>query len=250
MQIVGVIPARYNSTRFPGKPLAEILGKPMIQWVYERAKQSSFLERVIVATDDTRIYQIVREFKGEAAMTSPSHQSGTDRVAETVRNIDCQIVINIQGDEPLIEPAIINQLAQTMLNDDNLLMATLATRFSNRQELENPNTVKILIDKDNYALYFSRAIIPCFREKEEFNLGIFLKHIGIYAYRKDFLLNFTQWPPSLLEKVEKLEQLRAIENGVKIKVIRTDFDSLPIDLPEDLEKIKYQISKIKMTNQN
>ena len=246
--IIGVIPARYGSTRFPGKPLALIRGKPMIQHVYERCQKVRSLDSVLVATDDARIYSCVTGFGGRAVMTSPRHQTGTDRIAEAIRkfkiqNTKFQIIINIQGDEPLISPRAIDLLAATMACDPGLRMATLATPFRDRRELESPDTVKIAVDREGFAMYFSRAVIPFIRDARETDPGLFLKHIGMYAYRIGFLHRFTAWPAGRLEKMEKLEQLRALERGVRIRVMVTPDHSPGVDTPRDLEQVRALLAK-------
>ncbi|MDI6740985.1 MAG: 3-deoxy-manno-octulosonate cytidylyltransferase [Candidatus Edwardsbacteria bacterium] len=258
-RILGVIPARYGSTRFPGKALAPIAGRPMIEHVYRRCLRSKLLSEVIVATDDERIRRCVQGFGGTAMMTSMRHQSGTDRIAEALRkyqirpldapstslragargkNPKSEIVVNIQGDEPLVSPRAIDQLAQAMIDDPELRMATLATGFKTREEVESPNTAKIVVDREGFALYFSRAAIPFARAPGDFNLRRHLKHIGMYAYRADFLLQFTAWKPGRLERIEKLEQLRALEHGVRIRVIPTRRHSPSVDTPDDLRRLR------------
>jgi len=239
---IGIIPARYGSTRFPGKPLADILGKPMIQWVYERASKAKLLSEVIVATDDERIFQRVKAFGGRAVMTSKEARSGSDRVAEVARGLEAEIIVNIQGDEPLIQPEAIDQAITPLLEDRDILVSTLVKRIDKIQELEDPNAVRVVMDKEGFALYFSRAAIPYSRDlkdrEEWIRLHPYYKHIGLYVYRKGFLMEFVRMGESPLERVERLEQLRILENGYKIKVIETDFTSMPVDTPEDLEVVK------------
>ncbi|OGD22485.1 MAG: 3-deoxy-manno-octulosonate cytidylyltransferase [Candidatus Aminicenantes bacterium RBG_13_59_9] len=227
---VGVIPARYASTRFPGKPLALILGRPMLQWVYEAAAKAGSLERVIIATDDARIFEQAGLFGAEAVMTSPDHASGTDRVAETAAGLDVPIVVNIQGDEPLLRPEMIDGLVSA-LQDDSVTMASLMTR-AGREDVLDRNTVKVVVDVRGFALYFSRFPIPFGAT------GDFFKHIGMYGYRRDFLLGLSRMPATGLEKVEKLEQLRVLENGFKIKMVECDGPSLSVDSPEDIIKVE------------
>ncbi|MBI3584124.1 MAG: 3-deoxy-manno-octulosonate cytidylyltransferase [Nitrospinae bacterium] len=244
MKIIAIIPARYDSTRFTGKPLASINGKPLIQHVWERVSMSKSLKRIIVATDDERIFKAVREFGGEGLMTSSSHASGTDRISEVAKNIDADIIVNVQGDEPLIEPEMIDETVKPLLNNSEILMATLKTRITNNEELKDPNVVKVVTDRDGFALYFSRFPIPYVRDSGQWSVvsgqekNIHYKHIGIYVYKKDFLLKFARIKPTLLEEAEKLEQLRALENGYKIKVVETIYQSLGIDTPEDMERVK------------
>lgn len=235
MKVLGVIPARYGSTRFPGKPLALLAGKPLIEHVYQRAKKARNLDELIVATDDQRIFAAVKEFGGKVMMTSRKHQSGTDRVAEVASYYNPQIVVNIQGDEPLINPIVIEKAVEPLLKNKEVIMSTLVRKFAQEKELVNPDLVKVVLDKDNYALYFSRSIIPYQREKT--NRIKFYQHFGLYVYRKKFLEKITRIKPSPLEKTEQLEQLRVLENGFKIKVVITSYFSLPVDRPEDLERV-------------
>ncbi len=234
MKVVGIIPARFDATRFPGKPLAKILNKPMIQWVYERAKKSNSLETLIVATDSQQIYNQVKDFGGEVVLTSKEHQSGTSRIAEVAAQLDVEIVVNIQGDEPLISHQAIDAAVKPLITDPTIYMATLKQKITEESELSNPNVVKVVTDKDDFALYFSRSLIPFVRPPYTFYI---YKHIGIYVYRKDFLLKLIQLPPTKLEQAEKLEQLRVLENGYKIKVIKTCYPSIGVDTKEDLEKV-------------
>lgn len=238
MEAIGVIPARYSSVRFEGKVLAKIAGKPMIQHVWERAIQAKVLEDVIIACDDDRILKVAKEFGAKAILTAKGHLSGSDRIIEVVNPIDVRIVINIQADEPLISPLIIDKLAQTMLDDPKILMATVAKRITDHSEINNPNVVKLVKDKDNFALYFSRAAIPFFAPNSQVKEPIYYKHLGIYGFTKDFLFVYKNLTASHLEKVEKLEQLRVLEEGYKIKVIETEFDTIGVDTPEDLERVR------------
>lgn len=242
MNIIGIIPARYASTRFPGKPLIDIGGKTMIQRVYEQAKKAQSLSDVVVATDDDRIVEHVRSFGGKVVMTSEKHQSGTDRCAEVVEKLDEQIdaVINIQGDEPFIFPEQIDLLASSF-TIPNVELATLIKKINNTDDLVSDTVMKVVITKDSNAIYFSRNAIPYCRGKaidEWMNAHTYYKHIGIYGYRTTTLKQITQLPPSALELTESLEQLRWIENGYSIHVKLTDKESVSIDKPEDLEKIK------------
>jgi 3-deoxy-manno-octulosonate cytidylyltransferase (CMP-KDO synthetase) len=239
VKAVGVIPARYGSTRFPGKPLADLSGKPLIQHVWEGARQSQRLSVVFVATDDERIAEAVRSFGGEPVMTRKEHPSGTDRVAEAVAHMDVDVVINIQGDEPLIEGRMIDQLVSAFDADSALNMATLAVRVRLNQDRNDPQTAKIVVDREGYALYFSRWPVP-FR-RAGLSLAAWaghLQHIGIYGFRKDFLLRFTSLPATALEQAEGLEQLRALEHGYRIKVIETDYRPFSVDTPDDLERVR------------
>lgn len=250
MVTICIIPARFASTRFPGKPLVLLRNKPLIQHVYERAKASHLIDDVFVATDDERIFNCVEKFGGKAIMTSKMHPSGTDRIAEAVDILikegynlkSDSIIINLQGDEPLIKPQMIDQLVSLMkscdLNKNYQFIGTLAKKIEDEREFQNPNIVKVVFDRNGYALYFSRSPIPFDREK--FLKGIsandfMYKHIGIYGYTVEILKEFVKLSPSKLEKTESLEQLRALENGIKIKVEITEYDSFGIDTPEDLE---------------
>ena len=244
-KVVVIIPARYNSTRFEGKPLAEINGKPMIYHVYQRSKKAKCVDDVIVATDDERIKNAVEKFNGKAVMTSKEHRSGTDRVAEVAKKIDADIIVNIQGDEPLIDPEAIEQAVMPLVEDKNIRMCTLMTKIANEAEYDDTNIVKVVTDKEGFALYFSRALIPYPREKEHLKV---YKHIGIYDYRKDFLLELADMQPTPLEQIECLEQLRVLENGSKIKVVETDYDSISVDTPKDLEVVKEIIIRGKKWN--
>jgi 3-deoxy-manno-octulosonate cytidylyltransferase (CMP-KDO synthetase) len=246
MKILGVIPARYGSTRFPGKPLAMICGKPMIQHVYQRCLRAKRLDEVVVATDDIRIYNCVRGFNGQVVVTSKKHRSGSDRIAEVIRKPRYRgfnIILNIQGDEPLIDPRAINLLAKIMFDNPKEQMATLATNFKNAREVANPTTAKVVTDIQGRALYFSRCPIPFIRDQNAGKAGPFLKHIGLYAYRRTFLIKFTQWPEGRLERLEKLEQLRALENGANIKVLRTSYSCLSVDSPGDVGQIERHMKR-------
>ncbi|MCK4994062.1 MAG: 3-deoxy-manno-octulosonate cytidylyltransferase [Candidatus Omnitrophica bacterium] len=237
MDVVGIIPARYGSTRLTAKALADILGKPMIQHIYEKAKEASVLDEVIVATDDDRIKEVVDSFGGKAVLTSKEHTSGTERLTEVVFDMDVQVIVNIQGDEPLIHPAMINDVAYALLEDQKLVMSTLKQRITDLDEFNNPNVVKVITDKDSFAIYFSRSPLPSIlRKNESLDIPLY-KHIGIYAYTKDFLLTFKGLKSSRLELAESLEQLRAIEHGYKIKVLETKHDTVSVDTQEDLDKV-------------
>lgn len=232
-----IIPARYGSSRFPGKPLADIGGKTMLQRVYEQAAKSGISKKIVVATDDERIYSHVQNFFGEAIMTSSEHKSGTDRCFEALKkcNGKFDIVINLQGDEPFIQPEQLHKLAACFA-DENCNIATLAKRTEKKSEIENPNVVKLVKDNHDYALYFSRSTIPFQREKNV--KTIYYKHIGLYAYRSETLSKITKLPPSSLELSESLEQLRWLENGYKIKTAETELESIAIDTPLDLKRVK------------
>ena len=239
--IVGIIPARYASSRFPGKPLIDIKGKSMIQRVYEQAKKSTLLDRVVVATDDARIFNHVKNFGGDVVMTASDHPSGTDRCMDALLKLkeDYNYVINLQGDEPFIEPEQIDELA-AILKDDTTELATQMIAVDNYEMLFDKGEVKIVLNKNNEALYFSRVVIPFIKgvdEKEWHQHHQYFRHVGMYAYRKDILEKITQLPVSSLEKAESLEQLRWIENGFIIKCVITKYESHCIDTPEDVEKV-------------
>jgi len=237
--IVCVIPARFESSRFPGKPLADLCGKPMIQHVYERASRAKALPYVAVATDDERIFQAVKKFGGNAIMTSAAHRSGTDRIAEAVKSLNLAnnaIVVNIQGDQPVFEPAQVDEVIAPLVADDKILMSTLIYKIIKDEEITHPHAVKVAFDKDNFALYFSRATIPYVRDKKL--SADYYKHHGIYAYRRDFLDVFTALPEGKLERLEALEQLRALEHGYRIKVVVTSYDSVEVDNELELAKVR------------
>ena len=238
MNVICIIPSRYHSTRFPGKPLADLCGKPMIQHVYERVRQSETLSYVAVATDDERIFAAVKKFGGQAVMTSPRHRSGTDRIAEAVAGLGLKeddIVVNIQGDQPLFEPSQIDEVAGPLLADPAISMATLIYKIVRGAEIFHPNAVKVVFDCEHFALYFSRSTIPYVRDRGK--RASYYKHHGIYAYRKAFLDTFTRLPEGKLERLEALEQLRALEHGYRIKVVETLHDSVEVDTPEELARV-------------
>lgn len=240
-EVVAIIPARYESNRFPGKPLAKIDGKPMIQHVVERASSVKLLSRVVVATDDKRIADCVNRFGGECVITRSNHVSGSDRLAEAAELLkisEHDVVVNIQGDQPLFKEEVINQVAQPLLDDPALPMSTLIYKIIRPEEINDPNHVKTVFDKDNYALYFSRSPIPFQRNPEEGKVPTYYKHLGFYAYRKGFLLSFVALREGEWERFEKLEQLRALEYGYKIKVTITEHDSIEVDTPEDLKRVE------------
>lgn len=243
MKIVGVIPARYGSTRFPGKPLVSLKGRPLIQWTIEGSKKSRLLSDVIVATDDERIKAAAEAVGCKVAMTDSDLPSGSDRIHAAIKNIDCDVVVNIQGDEPLVTGELVDRLAQVFIDDPTMDMATLAHPISD-EELQSPNSVKVVLNHKDEALYFSRFAMPYSRMKPE-ELGTFdgcLKHIGMYAYSKKFLKQFCEAPQALIEKAESLEQLRALYLGAKIKVVRVKEASLGVDTPEDLVKLEKLLS--------
>ena len=235
MKALCIIPARYASTRLPGKPLKDICGKPMICRVFERASLAKSVDEVIVATDDERIWQAVEKNDGRAMMTRADHKTGTDRLAEVAEKFfDVEVIVNVQGDEPLIESNLIDELVAQFEFDSELQMATVAVELHDENEMKNPNNVKVIMDKKNNALYFSRSLIPYPR-----NIGKakVYKHIGIYAYRRNFLLNYAKMDSTPLEESESLEQLRALENGYKIRVIKSDCQFIGVDTEEDLKLV-------------
>ncbi len=251
MQIIAVIPARYASTRFPGKLMADLAGKPVIQHVYEQTLKASMVSRVIVATDDQRIVDVIRHIGGEALITKTSHETGTDRLAEVAGKLEADIIVNVQGDEPLINPSMIDQAIAPFLDNRDLKMGTLKSRVRCLHDFLSPNVVKVVTDNNGYALYFSRSPLPFFRDKwqdlkdEAFSAGRLLcyKHVGLYVYKRDFLIEYAAMPQTFLELSEKLEQLRALENGIRIRVVETDFESLGIDTPEDLNKARERLKQ-------
>jgi len=242
MDAIGIIPARYGSTRFEGKVIKDLCGKPVIQHVYERAKKAKTLDDLIIAADDDRIIQKVEAFGGKVVYTSKSHSTGTDRLTEGVNDIDVRIVVNIQGDEPLINPLVIDDLVRTMQDDPKILMTTVVKKSYSADEFKSPDVVKAIVDDQNCALYFSRSPVPTLLNPDE-NGNYFYKHIGLYAYQKDFLFTFKKLPASYLETNERLEQLRALEHGYRIKVIETKFETVGVDTPEDLELAKSLLEK-------
>jgi len=246
VKIVGIIPARYASTRFPGKPLALIAGKPLLQHVIAQCQKAKSLSEIIVATDDSRIAEVARK-SCRVEMTSPTHPSGSDRIAEVAGKITCDAVVNIQGDEPLIEPSVIDSVAGALADCE---MSTAATRIKNPAELDNPNVVKVVVNAAGRALYFSRRTVPYLREaasrpvSEQLAAFPFLKHLGIYGYRRETLLRLVKFPVSPLESAEKLEQLRALENGIPIAVVQVTYDSVGVDTPEDVEWVERYLKKL------
>ncbi len=236
LKSIVIVPARFESTRFPGKPLVTIGQKAMIQHVYERSLQARSVSAVIVATDDSRILQAVQAFGGQAAMTSPLHRSGTDRVAEVAALSDADVIVNVQGDEPLIDPEALDAVVEPFQSDPSLMISTLSVDGT-EGELENPNVVKVVVDHDGFALYFSRSPIPFFRDASAVGKRRFWKHVGLYAYRRSFLTRLSTLRKSYLEEAEALEQLRFLENGYRIKVVNSTYQSLAVDTPEDLERV-------------
>lgn len=240
MKIIGIIPARYASTRFPGKPLALIAGKALIQRVVEQCQKAKSLAEVVVATDDERIFNAAKQFC-RVEMTRADHPSGSDRIAEVAQRIPCDAVVNIQGDEPLIDPAVIDAVAKAL---NQFEMSTAATPIKHAAEYDNPNVVKVVVNTAGGALYFSRRTIPYLREAahrpaaEQLGTFPFLKHLGIYGFRRETLLRLVKYPVSPLENAEKLEQLRALDNGIGIAVVKVNYDSVGVDLPEDVARVE------------
>jgi 3-deoxy-manno-octulosonate cytidylyltransferase (CMP-KDO synthetase) len=234
LRAVAIIPARYQSTRLPAKALADIAGKPMIEHVYRRAAAARAVDAVVVATDDARIAAAVEGFGGIARMTATSHRTGLDRIAEVARELSCPIVVNVQGDEPVIDPLMIDEVIAALTSDADAQMSTLRRRIKDAADYRNPNVVKVVVDAAGRALYFSRAPIP-------HGTGAY-KHVGLYAYRRDFLLQLASLPQTPLETAESLEQLRALEHGFRIRTVETLFDSIGVDTPEDLERVRRQVA--------
>lgn len=239
---IGVIPARYASQRLPAKPLVDLLGKPMIQRVYEQAGKARTLGRIIVATDDERIASVVRGFSGEVVMTPPELRSGSDRVAAVAADLHADLVVNIQGDEPLLVPEMVDQAVHTLVNDPGASVGTLGKTIARLDELQNPGVVKVVVDRRSRALYFSRSVIPFVRDGADPRSWLqrhrFLKHIGLYVFRREALLKYAQAEESPLERAEKLEQLRALEQGLLIAVGLTEHDTVPVDTTEDAERVR------------
>jgi 3-deoxy-manno-octulosonate cytidylyltransferase (CMP-KDO synthetase) len=241
-KVAVIIPARYASTRLPAKPLQLIAGRPLIQHVWERCGRARGIDTVIVATDDMRIAEAAFAFGAEVAMTSPKHRSGTDRVAEVAKKLrGFSHIINVQGDEPLIEPTLVTKLATAMAKDRKIEMITAASVFAPEDDVTNPNVVKVALDRESNALYFSRSVIPFVRDGERSMLN-FHRHQGIYGYSTKFLLRFVKWKPGVLEQAESLEQLRALENGAKIRVILTKHAAIGVDTSEDVAAVERLLS--------
>ena len=243
MNTVAVIPARYASTRFPGKPLISIGGKTMIERVWERVRQAKLVSKVIVATDDERIASAVRSFGGEVALTRADHRSGTERVAEVAAgHAEAEILVNVQGDMPLIDPAAIDAAIDALREDESVSMATLAVPISNAAEIMDPNVVKTVVDFDGNALYFSRAPIPWVRDRGGTVHAKHLKHLGLYVFRREALLEFATFPQGDLERIEQLEQLRWLENGNRIRVAEIEQESVEVDTPEDVKRVEKMLA--------
>ncbi|HVG53975.1 MAG TPA: 3-deoxy-manno-octulosonate cytidylyltransferase [Vicinamibacterales bacterium] len=234
--VVAVIPARYASSRFPGKPLADLAGRPMVEHVYRRAAEAPGVDAVVVATDDQRVADAVERFGGIARMTRSDHQTGMDRIAEVARDLTALIIVNVQGDEPLVQPSAITQMVDALHADPDLQMSTLRTPIRSDADYASPHVVKVVVDHRDNALYFSRAPIPYVRERPP--EGGHYKHLGLYAYRRAFLLSLAALPQTALERAESLEQLRALEHGFRIRAVETQYDSIGVDTPEDLERVR------------
>lgn len=244
-RIVAFIPARAQSTRFPGKPLADIHGRPMIIWVFDRSRRSPIIDDAYVATDSPEILDAVHRHGGKAILTSTSHATGTDRVAEAARSVGLaahDIGVNIQGDQPLMDASMIDEVVGPLLDDPAIPMSTLVYQIVREEEIHHPNAVKTVFDRQGFALYFSRATIPYYRDDS--NARLYYKHHGIYAYRNDFLQHFASLPHGVLEENERLEQLRALEHGFRIKVVVTDKDSIEVDTYDDLQRVREEASKM------
>jgi 3-deoxy-D-manno-octulosonate cytidylyltransferase len=236
--VLAVIPARYASARLPGKPLAMIAGKPMIQHVFERVKKCETVSRVVVATDDQRIVAAVDAFGGEAVLTRADHLTGTDRVAEVAAHIQAEIYVNVQGDEPLVDPGTVDAVVAAMLEDDSIQIGTPCSAITRQADIMDPNVTKVVRDFEGNGLYFSHAPIPWVRDTGDTVTAQHWKHIGIYAFRRDVLLEIPTLPPGELERVEKLEQLRWLENGFHIRVVETDYDAVSVDVPADIDRVE------------
>ena len=250
MDVVGIIPARYSSTRFQGKVIADILGKPMLQHVWERARQAHTLDDLIIACDDELVADVAKGFGAKVALTSKGHASGSDRISEVVNPLDVKIVVNIQADEPLVHPTMIDGVARALLSDHTVSMATIMRRIETLRDADDPNVVKVITDKNGFALYFSRAAIPFKAANSGVESPLYYKHIGLYGYTKDFLFTFKNLPVSRLEATECLEQLRVLEEGFRIKVIETSYDTIGVDVPDDLEKVKAALNREKENARN
>jgi len=236
--VLAIIPARFGSSRFPGKPLASIAGKPMIQHVVEGVRRAQLVKSILVATDDERIKQAVEAFGGQAILTRPDHRTGTDRVAEVAAHVEAGIYVNIQGDEPLIDPGTVDAVVSAMVEDDPVQIATPCAAITQSKEIMDPNIVKVVRDFDGNGLYFSRAPIPWVRDTKTTAAPRHWKHIGLYAFRRETLLEYPTLPPGELEHIEQLEQLRWLENGFRLRLVETDYDALSVDVPADIERVE------------
>ncbi len=243
MKTIGVIPARFASTRFPAKVLAKIAGKPMIQHVWEKARLAQELDDILIACDHEDVFKAAKDFNARVVMTNPNHPSGSDRIAEAIKDLAVDVIVNIQGDEPFIDARTIDALAALLKQDSKVMMGTVIKELESEEDFLNPNVVKCVVDDQGYALYFSRSPIPYHRSK---NTSIKnYKHLGLYAYRKEFLMQYKDWPKGKLESVEELEQLRVLERGIKIKTTVTHYESIAVDTPQDLEKASLWYAKLK-----
>ena len=242
MRIVAVIPARYAATRFPGKVLAPILGKPMLQWVFEQTQKAACLDDVWIATDHPEVQRVAESFGARVILTSPTARSGTDRIAEAVEMEPVDIVVNVQGDEPMIDPGAIDAAIEPFFTDEQLQVSTLVRPAQSLEEMQDINTARVIFDQNHFAIYFTRGIIPYNRDEPDRSHWLdhfkYFQHVGLYVYRKEFLLKFAGWEESQLEKIEKLEQLRILEHGYKIKVVETDYVPICVDVPEDIPRVE------------
>lgn len=249
VRVLGVVPARYASTRYPAKIIAPLLGKPLVMHAYERARRATLLDEVLIATDDPRVVDAVRPFGANVAMTHPHHPSGTDRIAEVAATSSAEIFVNIQGDEALIDPKTIDDAVRPLLDDPNLMMSTARRRITELERVRDPNVVKVVCDIEGNALYFSRSPIPYIRDAADAEAAtqVYWQHIGLYVYRRSFLLQYARLAQTPLEKLEKLEQLRVLENGFRIRVIDTEYEAIGVDVPEDLEKVRRILEEQSLT---
>ena len=245
MRTIGVIPARFASTRFPAKVLASICGKAMIEHVYLKAQACKELDEVLIACDHQEVFKLAQSFGANVVMTDPNHPSGSDRIAEAVKDLNVDVIVNIQGDEPFIDPLTVDSLAVLLKQDVKCQMGTVIKEIADEADFQNPNVVKCVVDEQGYALYFSRSPIPYNRNAQKPAGSKQYKHLGLYAYRKDFLLQYKDWPKSILEMTEQLEQLRVLEKGYRIKTVVTTAESIAVDTPEDLKKAEAWFARSK-----
>jgi 3-deoxy-manno-octulosonate cytidylyltransferase (CMP-KDO synthetase) len=247
LRIVAVIPARYAASRFPGKVLTPILGKPMVQWVFERMRRSRYIDAVWVATDHPDVQSVAEGFGARVMMTSPEARSGTDRIAEAVRDVPVDIVVNIQGDEPMIDAGAVDKAIEPFFSDGTLQVSTLVRPAQNLEEMEDVNTARVIFDRNHDAIYFTRGIVPYNRDLRDKRQWLahfrYFQHVGVYVYRKEFLLRFAGWPQTPLEKIEKLEQLRILEHGYNIRVVESDYVPICVDVPEDVPRVEALLKK-------
>ena len=244
-KVLAVIPARYASTRFPGKIIASVAGKPLVYHTYRRACEARLVTEALIATDDEHVVEALRPYDVRVVMTRADHPSGTDRIAEVAENSDAEIIVNVQGDEPLIDPNTIDETIQPLFDEPDVCMSTARNLITEPGQIENPNVVKVVCDARGHALYFSRCPIPYIRDVADRATAppCYWQHVGIYVYRRDFLLRYAKMPQTPLEKLEKLEQLRVLENGFKIAVVDTEYDSVGVDTPEDLERVRLLVAE-------